>query len=161
MDFEVPGTADELRQQYAALTIQTTPEQAQAVIDYCKRLPATGETDWWKLLGPNCTTVCRDALKAGRVIPRDLGSIAPEELWDALYRAYGDPSKITYHSVSNRDGDHWQFPIYPHQQGTGYGRPRYGINPFVFILQSCTVTTATWYENGKYAGTTTSTNCGN
>jgi hypothetical protein len=89
--FGLPMTADELRQNYVALSIQTTPEQTQDVINYINNFNQNGKHEW-NLPGPNCTTVCRDALKAIGILPRDFGSIAPATFWAYLYRRFGNPS---------------------------------------------------------------------
>jgi hypothetical protein len=55
--FDLPQSVDDLRAGYAALSIQTTPEEAQDVINYIKNLPSSGAD--YKLFSKNCATVCR------------------------------------------------------------------------------------------------------
>jgi hypothetical protein len=53
---DLPQSADDLRSNFAALTIQTTPEQAQAVLDFIKNVSANTPEGWYRVLSENCTT---------------------------------------------------------------------------------------------------------
>jgi RHS repeat-associated protein len=130
--FQIPKSADELRQNYAALTIQTTPEEAQDVINFIKQHPGQDLMNW-QLLGPNCTTVCRDALKAVGILPRNFGSITPAGLWSALYARFGNPSTMKYRTTSMRYGEQSSQLQIPTQQGIDYGNPNYGMDTFRFL----------------------------
>jgi RHS repeat-associated protein len=127
--FELPKSADELRQGYAALTIQTSPEEAQAVIDFLRSFDGSS----WKLGGPNCTTVCRDALKAIGLLPQNYGSISPASLWSGLYERFSNPASQTF-STTSRYGEQFFRLNIPRAQGREYGFPRYGMNAFDFIM---------------------------
>jgi RHS repeat-associated protein len=149
--FQWPKNADDLRQNYAALSIQTTPEQAQDVINFIKRL-STAENPY-ALYSTNCTTVCLDALKAIGILPRDFGSIAPFGLWSNLFARYGNSAKQRYRTTS-RYGEQFQSPIISTRQGTDYGNPQFGMDTFDFImnmLQQTQVTSKICFpdENGK------------
>ena len=56
----LPTNADELRHNFAALTIQTSPEVAQQAIDAIRAGAGTGN---WALLGNNCTSSCAKVLR--------------------------------------------------------------------------------------------------
>jgi len=78
-------TADDLRQRYAALTIQTSPELAQQVIDYIRANP---DPDNWMAFGPNCSTQCSKILQKFKLeMSRDKGK-RPKLLWNALKQQY-------------------------------------------------------------------------
>src|SRR5438309_3402592 len=69
---------------YSSLTIQTTPEEAQKVLDFIKTLTSQPAPDYhW--LSNNCTTVCEDALHD---LGLDLHNISPSAFWNAIYRRY-------------------------------------------------------------------------
>jgi hypothetical protein len=141
--FALPNSVDELRSTYAALSIQTTPEQAQGVINFIKSGPLqSGTTMYYQVLGPgllsngNCTTVCRDALKAAGIIPRSAGSISPVGFWSYLYGRFGNSKLMVQRQVSARYGEtRPAAPSIPMATGVDYGFPRYGINPFDFIMK--------------------------
>jgi methionyl-tRNA synthetase len=85
--FGFPMSADELRQNYSALTIQTAPEEAQAVIANIKNLSNTENP--YLLAKTNCTTVCRDALKVIRKLAAGNKNITPKAFWKTAYGQYG------------------------------------------------------------------------
>jgi hypothetical protein len=129
--FGMPQSADDLRKSYAALTIQTSPEQAQEVINFIKQLSTTDNP--YRLLQTNCTTVCRDALKAIGILPRNYGSITPMALWSTLYSRFSNPATQRY-TTSTRYGEYFQSLQIPREQGRDYGNPRFGMNTFDFIM---------------------------
>ncbi len=109
---------------YASLTIQTTPEEAQKVLDFIKQLTSQPASDY-HALSNNCTTVCEDAL-------HDLGldshNITPTAFWNAIYRSR---SKFaTQHPILNSLAKALGISA-PSQGGTDYGNPRdFGVGDF-------------------------------
>ena len=71
-DMDVPKSADYLRQTYAALTIQTTPELAQQVIDYIRQNP---DPATWGVLGPNCSSEVWKILRRFKLARYDVGGV--------------------------------------------------------------------------------------
>ncbi|MBE0656368.1 MAG: RHS repeat-associated core domain-containing protein [Bryobacteraceae bacterium] len=131
--YGMPKSADELRQSYAALSIQTTPEQAQEVIDFINRFSTTENP--YRLFENNCSTVCRDALKAVGVLPRDFGSITPFGLWASLYRRHSSQAMQRF-ATTTRYGEVFQTQnlLIDSRKGTDYGSPRFGMNVFDFMM---------------------------
>lgn len=129
--YGMPKSADELRQSYAALSIQTTPEQAQEVIEFINRFSTTENP--YRLFETNCSTVCRDALKAIGVLPRNFGRITPFSLWTSLYRRYSNPSLQRFNTTT-RYGEQFQSLRIDANRGTDYGNPRFGMNVFDFMM---------------------------
>jgi len=129
--FGMPRSADDLRREYAAMTIQTSPEQAQEVINFINRFSTTDNP--YRLFETNCATVCRDALKAIGVLPRNYGSITPMGLWISLYRRFSNPS-IQKFSTTTRYGEQFQSLLVENRQGVDYGSPRFGMNTFDFMM---------------------------
>jgi len=120
--YDWPQSADDLRQNFAALSIQTTPEQAQEVINFIKNLDPSN-TDY-KLFSQNCTTVCRDALKIIKLLPTQNNNITPAGLWDTLYIRYGRQN--WFQQMFNPG-------VGPRRTGNDYGNPRFGMNTFDFL----------------------------
>ncbi len=60
--FDMAGvkSADDLRSTYASMTIQTTPELAQQVIDFIRANP---DPSMWDVMGPNCSSEVWKILK--------------------------------------------------------------------------------------------------
>lgn len=132
--YDLPQSADDLRSNFAALTIQTTPEQAQAVLNFIKNVSANTPEDWYRVLSENCTTVCRDAAKAVGILPPDAGSITPYGLWSTLFQKYA--KNPTYSTFSSLPYASPTFSIMNIQdkKGVDYGNPRFGMNTFDFIM---------------------------
>jgi RHS repeat-associated protein len=122
--FNWPQSADDLRQNYAALSIQTTPEQAQEVINFIKNLDPSNIN--YKLFSQNCTTVCRDALKAIGLLPGNTRNITPVGLWENVFSRYARPLTGFQNWLYNNG-------YTPHNRGTDYGNPRFGVNTFDFL----------------------------
>lgn len=131
--FGLPMSGDELRQKYVMLTIQTEPEVTQEIISY---MNAFNEKGWqeWNLPGPNCTTVCRDALKATGILPKDFDSISPNGFWEALYSRFGNPSTMKFTVTNMRYGEVSERLNIPTQTGVDYGNPRYGMNTLDYLV---------------------------
>jgi hypothetical protein len=130
--FGTPKSADDLRQGYAALSIQTTPEQAQEVINFINQFSAAANP--YQLFQTNCSTVCRDALKAIGILPRNYDSITPFGLWSDLYSRFSNPSTQRFSTTNARYGELTQHLIIGRQKGVDYGMPRFGMNAFDFVM---------------------------
>jgi RHS repeat-associated protein len=113
------GQAD----QFATLTIRTTPEQAQKVLDLIDKLKSGSAQDY-AALSHNCTTVCEDVLHD---LGLDFGDIMPDQYWADLYRHYSQDVQENPFKV-------FPFAQVPRQTGRDYGNPRYyGVN-FTWLL---------------------------
>jgi hypothetical protein len=122
-EFGLAGaTADSLRQQYASLTIQTTPEEAQQVIDWINQHGGVEAlAGGYMLYDQNCTTVCRDALKMINKIAQGNNDWSPQGFWKTAFSQYANP--------------YWQnnFGWTGSQPGVNYGQPRGGYDPFQLL----------------------------
>ncbi len=133
--FAWPKSADELRQNYAALSIQTSPGQAQDVINFINQFSTSLSTDHlYRLYSTNFTTVCRDALKAIGILPWNYGSITPFGLWTDLYGRVSNPAMQRFSTTNMRYGEQSQTLRIDSRQGADYGSPRFGMNTFDFIM---------------------------
>jgi RHS repeat-associated protein len=119
----VPGTdnysfgnitsADQLRQQYASVTIQTSPEETQEAIQYIRTHPGGDYITLWN----NCTTTCSAILRKLRLTR--FHALAPKELFSDLVGRYS------------------QMPFTTNfQNGKDYGNPRPGYNAFDLLFLS-------------------------
>ena len=102
------------------------------MIDFINRYSSSLNGEW-ALGGLNCATVCRDALKAIGILPRDYGSISPFGLWATLFGRFGNPAMQQY-STTTRYGELFQSLRVDSQKGVDYGSPRFGMNTFDFIM---------------------------
>jgi RHS repeat-associated protein len=124
-------TADDLRHNFTALTIQTSPEVAQQAINAIRNGAGTGN---WALLGNNCTSACAKVL---RDIGLSTGSPAiawtPDVFFRNLAVRYGRNRPPAWMSAifGNLASQLFQGPATP---GMDWGNPRYGIDPFDFIM---------------------------
>ena len=114
-------TPDDLRSNYMALTIQTSPEVAQEAINFIASHPS-GD---YNLYTNNCTSACAQVLKdLGIISGGNLGPWTPGDLWQKLY-------------TSPRYSPNGQSRSAGHNQGTrgnDYGRPRFGgMDTFDFL----------------------------
>jgi RHS repeat-associated protein len=111
------GTMAERVDKFASITIQTTPELTQKVIDLIKDLKANPQ----KYSFPNntCTTLCKTALKLAG-IDTGIGTLSPQGLWNSLLRRYSP----TYRQYMF-DGKSFM-PNLTFQAGHDYGQPRQG-----------------------------------
>jgi hypothetical protein len=121
--FGLPQSADDLRANFTALSIQTTPEQAQEVLTFIKNFSPTSND--YRLYSENCTTVCRDALKALGLVPQDNMNISPDAFWKTVFKLYAQ--NTAWNRFLKSVG---QAPIYP---GRDLGNPRFGMNTFDFV----------------------------
>ena len=132
--YDLPATADDLRNGFAALTIQTSPDQAQAVLSFIKNISANTPNDLYRVLSTNCTTVCRDAMKAIGVLPPNAGSITPFALWSTLFQKYAkNPTYSTFSSLPYSSPSFSLMNV-QNQKGVDYGNPSFGMNTFDFIM---------------------------
>jgi hypothetical protein len=114
--FDSSMTTDELRQNFSSLTIQTSPEDGQEVINFIRQMSTS--TTPYSLYNTNCTTVCREALKVIGLLPKNNNNWTPTSLWKNLFGRYA--------------GSYWQnsFGWYGSHPGTNYGQPRGNYNEF-------------------------------
>jgi len=128
--FNLPKTADELRQNFAALTIQTSPEVAQQAIDAIRSGAGSGN---WALLGNNCTSACAKVLHDIGLLPNGLYSTPfprPNTLWNTLrYKYQPNLSASQRSNLFQNSGS-----LFKVNNGTDYGSPRFGMNTFDFIM---------------------------
>ncbi|SNT44422.1 RHS repeat-associated core domain-containing protein [Granulicella rosea] len=104
--FVSPGhtfSADDIRQNFSSLTIQTSPEDTQKVIDFIHSLATTGNP--YMLFKNNCTTTCVQALKIIGLLPGSNSTITPKGLWNDLFKKHADPYWMkTYGKPLSRPG---------------------------------------------------------
>ena len=109
--FAVPARSpqDILDEGFASLTIQTSPDDAQKVIQWINKFQDHQGT--FNLASANCTTSCVEAL---RILGIDVGyTRAPWTLWDKLFQKY---------STSQALPTLGHYPAYPSHE---YGNPRW------------------------------------
>ncbi len=100
--------------QFASLTIQTNPEQAQALIDAITKMENGQAPDYSAFIGTNCTTLIQDALKD---LGLDYGDQSPSSYWADLF--------ATQSTGSWADKTIAAFTLSAPHAGRDYGRPRY------------------------------------
>jgi hypothetical protein len=91
-DFKICGNVPSVPRfcpQVLRFPIQTTPEEAQKVIDFIHQLSTS--VDPYKLFSTNCTTVCREALKIIGLVPNDNKDWTPTSFWQHMFGQYADP----------------------------------------------------------------------
>jgi RHS repeat-associated protein len=112
--------------QFATLTIQTTPEDAQKVLDLIRALKNGPTPDYSALFNAsNCTTVCEDVLHD---LGLDFGDVLPTSYWaDVYYRFSADAQA---HPIWTR------MLGTQHAPGEEYGNPQdFGVRiPFSELL---------------------------
>jgi RHS repeat-associated protein len=109
-DMDLFSSAQGLRDNYASLTIQTTPELAQQVIDYIRANP---DPSTWKAWGPNCSTQCDKILQKFKL-----------DYQKSLVRRNATP-KFLMHNLMSRYNPA-QKDETP-KQGIDYGAPRFDM----------------------------------
>jgi RHS repeat-associated protein len=112
--------------QFATLTIRTSPEEAQKVLNLIDKLKSGSAQDY-AALSNNCTTVCEAVLHD---LGLDFGDITPDQYWADLYRNFSQ-------DVQDNPFKAFPFTQVPRQTGRDYGNPRnYGINftQLLFLL---------------------------
>ena len=110
-------SADQLRQQYTSITIQTSPEETQAAIQYIRTHP-DGK---WSALGENCTTTCARILRKLQLYR--YAPVSPNALFTTLADQYSKHSQF-------------QWPNNVPRNGVDYGNPRPGYDPFDLLFLS-------------------------
>ena len=116
-------TADRLKQ-HAALTIQTSPEVAQKLIDAIDAIsPPNGVPDYW-LPTSSCVNICTDLLNLAGIDPPSPFA-TPTDVWGYLYGNY---------SAEALQGGQLKMGLYRYQAGRDFGNsmsafPK-GTDPF-------------------------------
>jgi RHS repeat-associated protein len=116
-------TADRLKQ-HAALTIQTSPEVAQKLIDAIDAIsPPNGAPDYW-LPTSSCVNICTDLLNLAGIDPPSPFA-TPTDVWSYLYGNY---------SAEALQGGQLKMGLYRYQAGRDFGNPMSafpkGTDPF-------------------------------
>ena len=112
-------------EQHAALTIQTTPEVAQQIIEAIDQL-SKNVPDFSVLHGSDCVMMCADLLKlAGIDVPH--GPLpSPTDLWSWLYDHYSAEA-LSANAILGMG-------MFRYQPGRDFGSPMsvfpHGTNPF-------------------------------
>ena len=142
------ASADQIRADLAALTIQTTPEIAQEAINYIRANP---DPALWTAVGPNCSSATWDVLSAVKLAHQSFldgllhgrADRLPWTEWESLIRQY-NPSQ---------NGKP--------QNGRDYGKPRYDMFELMWLTlpqsepkATVTVTTCITGPDGKVKCTT-------
>jgi RHS repeat-associated protein len=113
-DMNVPQSADDLRKTYASVTIQTTPELTQQVIDYMKANP---DPSRWDFMGPNCSSEVWKILKQFKLDRQGFHGnqgITPNVLWTNMMARY-NPSQAIWGQMTKPTN------------GRDYGNPRFDM----------------------------------
>ena len=113
-------SADEIRQDYTSLTIQTNPEDTQKAIEAINTY--NGVPHEYMTYQQNCTTVCRDVLN--KILKLDSTSIRPVSLWGDIFAKWSNAA------LNQQPGS--KPPTVQSKHGMDYGRPRYPMNTFDF-----------------------------
>jgi RHS repeat-associated protein len=119
-------SADDLRQHFSSITIQTSPEEAQKVINTLIEHPDGKYTTYWN----NCTTTCAQIL-------RDIGKLdehplTPVAQFNALYYRYGNQAASE---------GFWGTTF---KNGIDYGKHKLIYNPFDLLFKTINCTKYTW-----------------
>jgi len=110
------------RDQFLTLTVQTSPEEAQQVLDLITKLTGSNPPDY-AALSNNCTTVCQDVLHD---LGLDFGDVFPKDYWADVYRNF---------SPAVWDNPFKAFFV-PTKPGVEYGNPRnVGTDFATFLFQ--------------------------
>jgi len=107
------SSAQGLRDNYASVTIQTTPEVAQQVIDFIREHP---DPSTWTMLGPNCSSEVQKILKQFKLDNSKSfwPGMTPKNLWYSLMGRY-NPSQAIWGQMTKP------------KQGQDYGNPRFDM----------------------------------
>ncbi len=111
--------------QFATLTIQTTPEEAQKVLDLINKLKS-GDAPDYAVFSSNCTTVCETVLHD---LGLDFGDISPDAFFNDAFTSYGAAFPGSYDNlIQNR--------VTSFMPGREYGNPRnVGMDFTKFLFQ--------------------------
>ena len=103
---------DDLRANLAALTIQTTPEVAQEVINYIRENP---DPALWTAIGPNCSTTAWNVLRAAKLAHQGIfqrrANRSPKGVWENLVHQY-NPSQSDVTPKNGKDYGTPQFNMF-------------------------------------------------
>jgi RHS repeat-associated protein len=158
-EFNLPQTVDDLRKNFASLTIQTSPEVAQQAIDAIRNGAGTRN---WALFGNNCTSACAKVLKD---IGLYLGSKSglpwtPTKLWANLNLLYGKgrpPAFVRSILGPTIGGSDLITPTF--EPGRDFGNPRYGMDTFDWLMLQLKAPLKACVTVTDSASGTTSTEC--
>jgi RHS repeat-associated protein len=100
-DMDAPKSAQDLRETYAAITIQTSPELTQQVIDYIQQHP---DPATWGVLGPNCSSEVSKILRRFKLEKYAGGGTTPKILWANLYTQYVNNRRVNVPTGGNDYG---------------------------------------------------------
>jgi hypothetical protein len=115
-DFSNIQSADQLRQEYVSITIQTSPEETEKAIQFMKAHPDGN----YKTYSNNCATTCANILRYIQLI--DSQAITPAAFFSDLTYKFG---KTYYNPVVNAP-----------QYGKDYGNPRTGYDAFRLMFMT-------------------------
>jgi hypothetical protein len=114
--FGLPTNLSDLKEHYSSLTIQTTPEEAQKIIDQINKM-STNENPYM-LYQTNCTTVVRELLKSIGLLPKDDTTWVPGDFWGEIGNKFGNGV--------GPQGPGYEFSWSNPTVGFDYGRARFG-----------------------------------
>ena len=120
------GTFEERSSGYASLTVQTTPEITQQVMQFMREFKANPSK--YRFPTNTCVTACRAALEIAGI---RVSAYSPTGLWNALYRRYSPSYRMML-----GDGKSFMPPI-SSRPGMDSGSPRsdpMGWQRFLFNL---------------------------
>jgi len=143
--FISPGhtfSADDIRRNFSSLTIQTSPEDAQKIIDFIRNLSTSSNP--YMLFKNNCTTTCVQALKILGILPSNNNTITPKGLWKTLSSKYSKTSSKNFFGQQSAP-----------KNGVDYGTRPSGYDPFQLLdllNKRCT-------DNWDLESHTLTTNC--
>ena len=118
-------SVNEVRRDYASLTIQTNPEETQKAISAINSTNAAQPA--YNVYGSNCTTVCRDVFQ--KILGLNTNSIRPTALWSDLFLRWSKQAQQPRQTTSRGSAA----PQVQSTHGVDYGNPRYGMNTFDFV----------------------------
>lgn len=157
--FSLPQNADDLRKNFAALTIQTSPEVAQQAIDAIRNGAGTGN---YAVLGNNCTSACAKVLKDIGLYPGSKGGLpwTPSKFWANLNLLYGKkrpPAFVRSILGSTIGSSPLITPSF--QLGSDFGNPRFGVNTFDWLMLQLQAPMKACVTTSDSASGTSSTEC--
>jgi RHS repeat-associated protein len=131
---------------FASLTIQTTPEAAQKVLDLIAQLKSSPAADYSAIINANnCTTIVEDVLHD---LGLDYGDVFPASFWNDAYTDFAPYAQ-------QHQFETWMYGV-PHQPGNEYGNPRYNNqSQLMFSLYGLQMHP----DQDKSSVTATATNC--
>jgi RHS repeat-associated protein len=116
--YNLPTSLEDLKNNYAALTIQTSPEVAQDAIQEIRERGAGP----YQVFTRNCTSACTEVLEKVGLVPGFLPPDPPGRLWDYLFRRYSPNMK----RIPKGAASVFRYGPTPSTPGNDYGSPRHG-----------------------------------